>query len=372
VFIVGKGGAGKSTLLTHFTRLALNSQLSENLKGFCPIYVPSYYYREDLIQAITIVLRERDGVNVTKEVVNTQLQSGRFIILVDGLSEVEQGDKAQVVKDVLRIAKSAEYKPCRFILATRPLESFPGDISIVDLQPLTKEILLSLIPHCGLTMADENRLTRQLRFFDDKPLEPLLFTMAVVESATEQMSATRAGLYERYFQRLLQIKPNDILTWRGWQDALENIAEWSLLETANRGAGLRHQDLVNRISREEEGRGLKENLVKRLNRLYRLPIKNELELLDKLYSSGLLNNERRWRFAHDTFEEFFAASRLVSLIDQNNQWPALQEWYGKEKDFFEIINFVVEMAESKILEKILSLDFPASWKEHLAQAIDIS
>src|SRR5262249_32930881 len=154
----------------------------------------------------------------TKEVVNTLLQSGRFLILLDGLSEVEQGDKTRVVNDVLHIAKSTEYQTCRFLLSTRPIDAFPSDISIVELQPLSKEVIISIIPIYGLARAEEYRLETQLRFFNDKPLDPLLFTMAITESATEQISTTRTGLYERYFQRLLQIKPNDTLSWRGWQD----------------------------------------------------------------------------------------------------------------------------------------------------------
>lgn len=372
VLVVGKGGAGKSTLLARLTGLALSGELPESLKGFHPIHIPAGYYQENIIQAITNVLTQRDDVNITKEIVDTQLQSGQFLILLDGLSEVEEQDKARAIENVLRVAKSAEYKSCRFLLATRPLDAFPGEVSIVELQPLTKEVLFSLIPRYGLNVADEGRLKKQLQSFDDKPLEPLLFAMAIAESGREQISKTRAGLYEQYFQRLLQVKPNDKLTWKGWQDALENIADWSFLETGKRGVGLRHQDLVNRISREVEDDGLKENLVKRLNRLFRLPVKSELELVDKLSSAGLLHSERRWRFAHDTFEEFFAASRLVSLVDQNNQWPTLKEWQGKEGEFLEVIDFVAEMAEPKILDILLKLDFPVSWRERLSQAAENS
>jgi hypothetical protein len=194
--------------------------------------------------------------------------------------------------------------------------------------------------------------------------------MALAGSKAEQVSPSRAALYERYFQRLLQVKPIENLTWKGWREALENIAAWSLLESGTRGSGLRHQELVNRISLDIEDGGPKENLVKRLNRLYRLNIQNELDLLEKLSSAGILHSERRWRFAHDTFEEFFAAGRLLSLVDQTNRWPELKGWEDKETDLFEVINFVAELGESQTLRTIAGLGLPPLLKEHLSRALD--
>ena len=85
-------------------------------------------------------------------------------------------------------------------------------------------------------------------------------------------------------------------------------------------------------------------------------------------AAGLLQSERRWKFSHDTFEEYFAASRLVTVIDQTNQWPDLSAWVGKERDFQEVIGFFAEMADAKMLAAVLSMNLPAAWKERLTLA----
>jgi hypothetical protein len=367
VLVVGKGGAGKTTLLARWASLALEGRLPAPLQGFRPIFVPASYYRDDLLAAVATVLKERDGVNVTREIVSAQLQSGNFLVLFDGITEIESDDKARVLRDVLRVARSAEYQTCRFLLTTRPVEDCPAEVPAFQLQPLTADVLHALVPRTGLNVPAENRLRRQLQAFGAQPLEPMLFAMAVAESESEQVSPSRSSLYERYFQRLLRMRPNEVLAWRGWREALETVAGWSVLETGKRGVGLRHQDLVNRVSRPTDKDGLAENLVKRLNRLYPLNLKSELELLDRLSAAGLLHFERRWRFSHDTFEEYFAACRLVSIVDQTSRWPDLPEWKGKEAEFLEVMRFLAELCDPNMLADILGTELPPLWKDALRQ-----
>jgi hypothetical protein len=368
VLVVGKGGAGKSTLLARLTLEALDGRLPARFKGFIPLHVPAYYYKTDLAQAVADVLLKRDGVTVTREIIDAQLQTGPFLILFDGLSEVAGvEDKEGAVSGVLSAATSAEYSTCRFILATRPIRDEADAAAVVELHPLTRDVLLTLREHYRLDASQVERVIRQLHSFGDKPLEPLLFTMAVTESEGEQVSATRAELYVRYLKRLLKLRRNEPLVWEAWQDALGHVAGWSLLETGRRGVGLEHEDLIDHISRKVKRKeGFEENLVEMLQRLYNFPAKTPLELVNKLSSENLLQLERQWRFSHDTFEEFFAASRLLKVFRRSTQWPDLPNWRGKEADFYEVIDFVREMADRNELQAILASDAPGEWKERLS------
>ena len=368
VVIIGKGGAGKSTLLARWAFLALKGQLPASLKGFRPVLISASYYGGNLVKAIADTLRERDGVAVDEETTRTQLQSGRFLLLFDGITEVET-NKQESLLEILRTCRHADFQGCRFLVSTRPLEGIPDEISTFQLRPLTLDVISVLLPRYGLERERESQVRRQLQSFGAKPIEPLLFAMALAQSSDEKVSNSRAQLYERYFRRLLKVGPNETL-WSGWRAASEILAQWFLLSPGKRGIGLPHEPLVQLIV-GEKGKGQEaENLVERLRRLYRLPVKDELDLLQQLEAAGLLQGGRRWRFAHDTFEEYFAASYLVSHFDQEERWPSLDKWIGlleREQEFLEVLDFMREMTDEPTRQHILNLDLPSSWKERLEQ-----
>jgi 5'(3')-deoxyribonucleotidase len=58
------------------------------MSGFLAVLVPAGFYSKTLIQTIADTSRERDSVAVTSEMVIAQLQSGHFLVLFDGLTEV--------------------------------------------------------------------------------------------------------------------------------------------------------------------------------------------------------------------------------------------------------------------------------------------
>ena len=139
VIVIGNGGAGKSTLLARWAFLALKGQLPSNLGSSRPVLVSASYYENNLIKAVADTLRERDGVALDEETTLAQLQSSNFLILFDGLSEVV-GDKQQAFREIIRTARHADFKNCRFLISTRPLEGIPPEICAFHLKPLSSEI----------------------------------------------------------------------------------------------------------------------------------------------------------------------------------------------------------------------------------------
>jgi hypothetical protein len=200
------------------------------LKGFRPVLITASYYEGDLLKAAANTLRERHGVALDENLLHAQLQSGKFLILFDGITEV-QADKQQSLQEILRTARHADFQSCRFVIATRPLEGMPADIPTFTLQPMTAEVISVLLPRYNLGRDRESQVRRQLQSFGKKAIQPLLFTMALTQSSTEvKVSATRAKLFEAYFRRLLQAEANETL-WSGWRTALEGLAHRFLLST---------------------------------------------------------------------------------------------------------------------------------------------
>jgi len=368
VLLVGRGGAGKSTIIGRLTYLGIEGQLPSPLEGFIPLLIPASYYSGSLTRAIAEVLRVRHGVAVDEEIVKGQMQSGKFLILFDGASEVITPIQ-QSLEEILRTAHHADYCNCRFIISTRPLDSTPKGSSI-KLHSLTVDIIAKLLDDSKFHAARKNQIFRQLQYFGQKPIEPLLFSMLLNEYEDPRVSVTRSQIYTHYFTQLLRVREDENL-WLGWQKALETLALRTLIETGRLGVGLLHEHLMNLLGEQRAGDQTVESLSSQLRRLYHLPVNDELDLLNQLRASGLLQRGRRWQFAHDTFEEFFAASYIVSYFDLTEKCPSLDRWKESEElvqAFTGVLEFVREMMDESSKKLLLKMDLPQRWRDCITES----
>lgn len=107
--------------------------------------ISASYYERHLVKAVADTLRERNGVAVDEKMTQAQLQSGQFLILFDGVSEVET-DKQHSLREILRTSQNADFQGCRFLIATRPREKIPTGIPSLYLRPLTSDVVFATSP----------------------------------------------------------------------------------------------------------------------------------------------------------------------------------------------------------------------------------
>ncbi len=342
VLIVGSGGAGKSTLLARIAELSLAG--AGPFAGWRPLWVPAADYTDSLTKAIAETLRARDHVPVTDDSVKAQMQTGRFLILFDGVSEIA-GDRTKALAEILRTARDADYEDCRFVIATRPIEAVTPGTRTITLRPITPNLIRNLLPRYGLNTAQANVVERQLALFRGRPIEPQLLWMIIKDAGQENLAARRSQVFENYFKHLLR---ETRTVWAAWLRALETLAFHFCLSTGLKGAGMPHKPLLDAL---EQTGGSTRPLHAELRRLYRLPVDHDnLSLLDQLKASGLLASEPRWVFTHDSFEEYFAASYLVSYFEEHTSWPPLEKWRERgdlRRDFLDILAFVREIASAR-------------------------
>jgi hypothetical protein len=363
VVIIARGGGGKTTLLARWSYLAIKNSLPL-LKKFQPIFITPAYYSGNLIEAIANVLRQRDGIAIDSDIVQAQMESGKFLILFDGVSEIED-DLDKGLQEILRTAQNADYSNCRFIISTRPGLTFPQEVTTYYLQPLTPEVIYGLLHLYKLNKEQEHSFRSQLKLFDEKPIAPLLFSMILEQGKTAQISRTRSLLYQKYFRRLL--REDHDTRWEGWNVILSEIANWFIIKTGNRGVGKNHEDLLDMISGKADNANAG-NLPQKAKDYYGLRINNELDLLEKLKASGIMQRSRKWRFAHDTFEEYFAANYIISYIVRYEKAPPLEPWEKNDaqiNSFITVMEFIREMADNDILNILVDSGLPHTWKEIL-------
>jgi peptide/nickel transport system substrate-binding protein len=366
LFVTGPGGSGKSTLLARLAYLGATHGLPSGLRGYVPVLVDAADYDGDLVIAIGAALRDRHGVDAgdDPETVIDLLQSGKFLILFDGLSEIF-GDKEQAFHEIVKKAGSAALRPCRVIVATRHLAGEVHDARVIELQPLTTPVIEKVLDRYELSVAARNRVRSQIAHFSDGSVEPLLFTMMIEASGDEDLTPNRAALYERYFRRQLKVKTQD--EWLGWSDALEMLATAFVLPAGRRGFGMTHAQLINYLDGRREGTANEETTASRLRRLYGIKASDALGILNTLASARILARDRRIRFAHDTFEEYFLARAIVSHVAEKGSWSP-SEWYREPHRAGELLNvarFVAELSDDIACENIFGptiASLAADWR----------
>lgn len=364
VLVEAKGGGGKTTLLARWSHLALNNGLPVQFKGYQPIFITPAYYTGNLIDSIASVLRERDGVAIDKDMAQAQLESGKYLILFDGVSEII-GDQNKGLQEILRVARNADYRNCRFIITTRPGLIIPLELNVFRLQPLSADVVLQFLPLYRLDKDQEYQVKKQLSLFGEKPIEPLLFSMIIEQGRNDKLSSTRSQLYERFFRKQLRVTTDTI--WEGWRTVLGEFAKWFMLETGRRGMGVIHETLIDKIS-SKPGDQNTNSLFERIKKYYQLPVESELNLLEKLQASAVFQRSKRWQFAHDTYEEYFAACYIISYLTNSDKLPSLGLWTindAQSLSFVGVIEFIKEMADEETLKLLLDSSLPALWKSIL-------
>jgi hypothetical protein len=272
--------------------------------------------------------------------------------------------RGQQIKELLKACRHSDFKNCRFILSSRP-EALPAlDIPTFHLQPLTAATVSVMLSQFKLAAGRIERITRQLEAFGNRPIEPLLLAMAIETSGRDETSTNRTQLYEAYFRRLLRVDRKEaLMLWWGWRDVLERLAESWLWKSGVRGKGRSHARVIDELTTSPEP-SRSETLLQRLHRLYGFPEMQPIELLEALQASGILEGGRSWRFAHDTFEEYFAASSLLAgsrerTIDISVEWGM----EDRPRDLVEVQSFMLEMADPESLDDLNRSDLPQWLKD---------
>lgn len=140
--IEGIGGIGKSMLLTH---LFLSSASSETRTT--PLFLSLKDYKDttsNIVDFICKSVKEFDP-DISQSSIIDALQKKCLILLLDGLDEIQSGNREAFNQDLEAFIKS--YPGNTVIMTSRPVYSFVSysKFSVFDIQPLTKEQAITLV-----------------------------------------------------------------------------------------------------------------------------------------------------------------------------------------------------------------------------------
>ncbi|MBE9188827.1 NACHT domain-containing NTPase [Gloeocapsopsis crepidinum LEGE 06123] len=119
LMILGKPGSGKTVLLR---QIAIKCNQGELLANRFPIFIRLQNFAEDANEIqnynlLDYISQELGKIDVSAQQVETLLDSGKALILLDGLDEVPEEDKAEVQKQIRKL--SEKYDKNHFIITCR-------------------------------------------------------------------------------------------------------------------------------------------------------------------------------------------------------------------------------------------------------------
>lgn len=360
VLVSGKGGAGKTTLLRRITQLGLSKALPLSLDSYLPVLVTIEDPKDTALKAITRALEAR-GVLADDDVVEAQLEAGKFLVLFD-LSDVGGEEKRKQFREILDFAKAFQRSGSRFVIASRLSKAANFDVPVFELQPLSPANIKRLLQRSKLDHERLETVRAELEYFKDRPLQPQLFSI-ILDPRGDGVPKL-SNICERYFTALLS-KDIDSDQINGWHGAAGILARCTFLDTGSGSIGLPHEQLIICLEKKRPYNGDTENSLGQLKRLHGLQLDSALTLLNRLAAMGILQRNERWRFTDEKLEHYFAASYLVDYLGQRSAWPPLDEWTKtpeKQQAFLEVLDIVKEMLDQ---DAKAPAAIPSLWARYL-------
>ncbi len=85
--LIAQGGAGKSTICRRILGLSIQGKLALDSTNRIPVIIEGFSFRGNLVDAIVNTLK-RNRAYVNAPIVESQLELGRLIVILDGFSEI--------------------------------------------------------------------------------------------------------------------------------------------------------------------------------------------------------------------------------------------------------------------------------------------
>lgn len=328
IVVTGTGGSGKSMMLRH---LFLNTAETTN---YIPVLIELRKFNAmetkdiSLFQAVYQSLRE-NGFELEEKYFESSMREGAYVILLDGFDEVNRDKADRVTREIESL--SDRYRDNKFIVSSRPADSFIGwnDFSEMTALPLSKKQALELIEKIEFDEAvketffkalDESLFDRYKSFASN----PLLLTIMLLTFNNHASIPEKLNdFYEEAFATLFNMHDatkdcyvRDIRTDLGCED-FKTVFSYICFKSYFAGEF------------EFSETRLREYIQKAKDKFPSLRFSVDDFQEDLILSvCMLIKDGLNYRFAHRSFQEYFAAWYTCKLTD-DIQSKLLTTWMGE-------------------------------------------
>lgn len=311
IIFTGTGGIGKSMMMRHLLFDSINCYPES---GILPIFVllKDYEYTGRPLVDYICENVSNYGTGLTRRRILSLLESGKCVLLLDGLDELgtKNGDRFGKLLE----AFIDRFSNNQFIVSSRPSRTFAPFLrfSPMSIRPFTKEQALALIDKINFRTDDpsikerfrkelEQRLFVSHREFAENPL--LLTIMLMTYEKYEDVPSKMHNFYRKAFEALAQEHDANkgykrpLATGLSADDFAEYLAEFCALTYCDEKFELTKADIHEYFKRL--------NTLKRRNDANATPQNFITDLCNNLCIMYLEND--KYYFTHRSFQEYFCA-----------------------------------------------------------------
>lgn len=354
IVVTGTGGIGKSMLLKYLflntIKLTDHIPILLELRSFNSIDNEKF----EIFSYIYSILVD-NGFDLKEEYFEKSMQEGGYVILFDGFDELNRKKADLVGSEIKRLTD--HYNKNHFIISSRPMDEFIGwnDFCEVSVCPLTKEQAKNLINKIEyeesvkekfLVALDENLYEKYESFASN----PLLLTIMLMTFSNHASIPERLNdFYEQAFATLYNMHDatkdcytRDIRTGLGCEE-FKTIFSYICFKTYFKNE---HE------FSEPQIRDYIQQAKDKFSNIKFTVDDYEEDLI--LSVCMLVKDGLTYRFAHRSFQEYFAAWYTCKLMD-SEQKKVLSAWLEQSNSVYtdEYMKMLFDMQPDKVNRLIL-------------------
>lgn len=323
VIITGTGGLGKSMMMRHFL---INSLEEYDTYKIIPIFIPLKDFESGRGTLYDFIFSRfsHENSNNAREDFSTKLSQGRFLLLFDGLDEINSKSIACFEQEMELFCD--QYSSNLFVMSSRPFSDFVSfnRFTILQLLPLTKSQSIKLVTKLDLGKDGEivkqkfvNEIDQKL--FDthnDFVTNPLLLTIMLItfEQYAEIPSKMHIFYREAYYALAQKHDATKGAYKREFKTGLsadrfsDYFAEFCTASYCDEQVDFSYNQIKNYFQELNELKNDKDNA--------KINFENFLD--DIVFGLCLLYYEgNEYHFTHRSFQEYFCALYFSKQLDKN-------------------------------------------------------
>lgn len=355
LIITGTGGIGKSVMMKHFFLNVLQNThyvpvLIElrGLNGFDEKSVNLVDYIYNIMETLKFRLE--------RKYFDYSLETGCYVILLDGYDEVKNELSKQVTSQIF--ALSEKYPDNHYILSSRPLEEFVGWNQFEELHSnsLTKSQALSLINKIEYEQKIKEKFYKELdEYLYDKyqtfASNPLLLTIMLLTFENRTSIPDKLNdFFEQAFTTLFHTHDatkggykRDIQSNLGYEDFKAVFSYFCFKSFFYSDYKFSENKVLEYIGMAKHKEIIETNF-------------NSMDFLTDLTNSVcmLIHEGLEYRFSHRSFQEYFAALYTTQL-DDSQQKRFLKLWLQNNsyRTTSNYLDMLYELQTSRFLKNII-------------------
>lgn len=355
LIITGTGGIGKSVMMKHlFLNVLQNTH-------YVPILIELRGLNEydeknvNLIEYIYNIM-ETLKFKIEKKYFDYSLETGCYVILLDGFDEVKNELSKQVTGQIF--ALSEKYPDNHYILSSRPLEEFMGWNQFEELHsnPLSKKQALSLISKIEYEPKIKDKFYKELdeNLYDKYSTfasNPLLLTIMLLTFENRASIPDKLNdFFEQAFTTLFHTHDatkggykRDIQSKLGYEDFKAVFSYFCFKSFFNSDYKFSENKVLEYIGMAKRKEIIETSF-------------DSMDYLVDLTNSVcmLIHEGLEYRFSHRSFQEYFAALYTIQL-DDSQQKRFLKLWLHDKRyrTTSNYLDMLYDLQPSRFLKNII-------------------